>query len=294
MRDAAVIDMGSNSVRLLLVQAGRTEQFLETTRLGKGVEARRLQKEPMERTVQAVERFCALARGRGIERVYAFATSAVRDAENRGELLALLRERCGLAVDVLSGEEEADLAYLGAADGARALVLDIGGGSTELVFGEGTVRQAVSLQAGAVRLRERFGQDRDGAQAFLDERFAAQRAAFAGAQGAPLLGIGGTITTLAAMEQRLDVYCEEKINGFVLRAQDVRAWVDRLWDLPAPARAFPGLEPSRADIIAHGALILDRALAAFAREQVRASTADNLLGYLRLAQRRETEEGNPR
>ena len=120
MRDAAVIDMGSNSVRLLLVQAGRTEQLLETTRLGKGVEARRLQKEPMERTVQAVERFCALARGRGIERVYAFATSAVRDAENRGELLALLRERCGLAVDVLSGEEEADLAYLGAADGARA------------------------------------------------------------------------------------------------------------------------------------------------------------------------------
>ena len=105
MRDAAVIDMGSNSVRLLLVQAGRTEQFLETTRLGKGVEARRLQKEPMERTVQAVERFCALARSRGIGRVYAFATSAVRDAENRGELLALLRERCGLAVDVLSGEE---------------------------------------------------------------------------------------------------------------------------------------------------------------------------------------------
>ena len=104
MRDAAVIDMGSNSVRLLLVQAGRTEQFLETTRLGKGVEARRLQKEPMERTVQAVERFCALARSRGIGRVYAFATSAVRDAENRGELLALLRERCGLAVDVLSGE----------------------------------------------------------------------------------------------------------------------------------------------------------------------------------------------
>ena len=197
-------------------------------------------------------------------------------------------------MDVLSGEEEADLAYLGAADGARALVLDIGGGSTELVFGEGAVRQAVSLQVGAVRLRERFGQDRDGAQAFLDERFAAQRAAFAGAQGAPLLGIGGTITTLAAMEQRLDVYCEEKINGFVLRAQDVRAWVDRLWDLPAPARAFPGLEPSRADIIAHGALILDRALAAFARGQVRASTADNLLGYLRLAQRRETEEGNPR
>ena len=138
-----------------------------------------------------------------------------------------------------------------------------------------------------------MGQDRAGAQAFLDERFAAQRAAFAGAQGAPLLGIGGTITTLAAMEQRLDVYCEEKINGFVLRAQDVRAWVDRLWDLPAPARAFPGLEPSRADIIAHGALILDRALAAFARGQVRASTADNLLGYLRLAQRRETEEGNP-
>ena len=180
MRDAAVIDMGSNSVRLLLVQSGRTEQFLETTRLGKGVEARRLQKEPMERTVQAVERFCALARSRGIERIHAFATSAVRDAENRGELLALLRERCGLAVDVLSGEEEADLAYLGAADGARALVLDIGGGSTELVFGEGTVRQAVSLQAGAVRLRERFGQDRAGAQAFRHDHDARRHGAAPG------------------------------------------------------------------------------------------------------------------
>ena len=287
MRDSAVIDMGSNSVRLLLVQAGSTEQLMETTRLGKGVADRHLQKEPIEKTVQAVERFCALARERGVERIYAFATSAVRDAVNREDLLAPIRERCGISVDVLSGKEEASLAYMGAADGERALVLDIGGGSTELVLGEGTVQRAVSLQAGAVRLRERFDQDRAAATAFLDALLAGQMADFSGAQDAPMRGIGGTITTLAAMEQRLAVYSEEKVNGFCLRAETVRGWLDRLWDLPVAARVFPGLQPSRADIIAHGALILDRCLTAFGRETVCVSTADNLLGYLRLRERRE-------
>ena len=156
----AVIDIGSNSVRLLLLCGGRARQEMETTRLGAGTAQRRLQPESMARTVEAVARFCAQARAAGAERVLAFATSAVRDAVNREELLRALRARCGLEVDVLSGAEEANLAYLGAAEGRRALVLDIGGGSTELVYGAGAVQRAVSLQAGAVRLKERFMQDR--------------------------------------------------------------------------------------------------------------------------------------
>lgn len=278
----AVIDIGSNSVRLLLLCGGRARQEMETTRLGAGTAQRRLQPESMARTVEAVARFCAQARAAGAERVLAFATSAVRDAVNREELLQVLRARCGLEVDVLSGAEEANLAYLGAAEGRRALVLDIGGGSTELVYGAGAVQRAVSLQAGAVRLKERFMQDRAAATAFLDEALAAVRPDFAAAAGAELVGVGGTITTLAAMEQRLETYAEEKVHGFCLPAAAVRAWLDRLWDLPPQARAFPGLEARRADIIAHGALILDRALCALERPGVRVSTADNLLGYLRL------------
>ena len=280
MKNIAVIDIGSNSVRLLMCVNGKETQHLETTRLGQGVAERKLQKESLERTIHAIGRFCEMARAAGCEPIFCFATSAVRDALNRDELLIPVRDRFDLQIDVIPGEVEAQLAYMGAAQGMRAGVIDIGGASTELVAGEGEVEKAVSLQVGAVRLKERCEQDRAAAEAFLEELYAAQKENFAQYEQAPFLGIGGTLTTLAAMELKMTEYKDEKVHGYVLRYENVRKWVDMLWDMPVEARVFPGLKPTRRDIIAHGVLILERFMAVFDRKEVVVSTGDNLHGYL--------------
>lgn len=287
MEAYAVIDIGSNSVRMLLHTGGQEQQLLETTRLGQGVADRMLQPEPVQRTLDAILRFCGIAREAGAETLYAFATSAVRDARNRGVLLDPICRECGLEIDVLPGEVEAQLAYMGAAHGRRACVLDIGGASTELVAGKGGVEKAVSLQIGAVRLKERCGQDLAAAQDFTDQLYMSCCGDFASWDDAPFLGIGGTLTTLAAMQQSLAVYDEQKIDGFILTHAQVRAWVERLWDLPTEQRVFPGLKPTRTDIIAHGALIAERFLHIFGREEIMLSTGDNLHGYLAWKQARE-------
>lgn len=281
MRNIAVIDIGSNSVRLMLSTGGEEKQLLETTRLGQGVAERMLQAQPIARTIEAIGKFYAVAKEAGCETVYAFATSAVRDALNRDALLLAVKERFGLEIDVIPGEVEAQLAYMGAAQGRRTCVIDIGGASTELVAGDGAVEKAVSLQVGAVRLKDRCGQDRAAAEAFLEELYTAQKETFAGYADAPFLGIGGTVTTLAAMQCGMTEYDEKKIHNAVLRHEDMLAWVDKLWDMPVEERNFAGLKPTRRDIIAHGVLILERFMAVFGREEVIVSTGDNLHGYLR-------------
>jgi len=281
VRNIAVIDIGSNSVRLMLRADGIEVQKLETTRLGQGVAERMLQEQPIARTVEAIGRFHAMALEAGCENVYAFATSAVRDAHNRDALLLPVKERFGLEIDVIPGEVEAQLAYMGAAQGNRACVIDIGGASTELVAGDGAVEKAVSLQVGAVRLKDRCEQDRAAAEAFLEGLYAAQKGAFADYTDVPWLGIGGTVTTLAAMQCGMTEYDEKKIHGAVLTHEDMRAWVDKLWDMPVEERNFAGLKPTRRDIIAHGVLILERFMAVFGRKEVVVSTGDNLHGYLR-------------
>lgn len=282
MEKAAVIDIGSNSVRLLMIEDEKQEQLLETTRLGQGVQDRLLQPVPVQRTVEAVERFCMLARSRGIDSIFAFATSAVRDARNPEILLQEVARRTNLRIDVLPGDVEAQLAYLGAACGKRAGVVDIGGASTELVAGHGQVDSAISLQLGAVRLREQIGADRTAAQRLLDDAFATALPQFAPYQHDGWLGIGGTITTLAAMELEMEVYRPQRIDGLELHSKRVLAWVDKLWDQPSDLRIYKGLEPQRADIIAHGALILQRFMAVHGHAAITVSTSDNLMGYLAL------------
>ena len=189
MRNLAVIDIGSNSVRLLLRADGAEKQMLETTRLGQGVAERMLQPESVRRTVEAIGMFCRLAKETGAEQVFAFATSAVRDARNPEALLDPVWEKYGVKIDILPGEVEAQLAYLGAAGGKRACVVDIGGASTELVAGDREVQRAVSLQIGAVRLKDRFGLDRKTAEKELDALFTDQWSVFEIWQDAPFLGI---------------------------------------------------------------------------------------------------------
>ena len=228
MAKYAVLDIGSNSVRMLLHLDGRETLELETTRLGQGVADRLLQAQPVARTIEAIGRFCGEARAAGAEEIYAFATSAVRDARNREALLEPVKRLCGVEIDVIPGQIEAELAYMGAAQGRRACVIDIGGASTELVAGDGSVRKAVSLQVGAVRLKERCGQHRAAAEGFLAELFEAQKEGFSAWNDAPFLGIGGTLTTLAAMQQGLKIYDEKRVHGYAWTHETVRNWVDKL------------------------------------------------------------------
>ena len=281
MRNLAVIDIGSNSVRLLLRadESGKADAGNDAARPGcGGADA----PAGTRASDGGSHRVCSarLARETGTEQVFAFATSAVRDARNPEALLEPVWEKYGVKIDILPGEVEAQLAYLGAADGKRACVVDIGGASTELVAGDREVQRAVSLQIGAVRLKDRFGLDRKTAEKELDALFTDQRSVFEIWQDALFLGIGGTVTTLAAMEQRMAVYDPQRINGFDLTRERVSAWVDELWPLPAERRVYPGLQPQRADIIAHGALILERCLTVLDRPKVCVCTGDNLKGYL--------------
>jgi exopolyphosphatase/guanosine-5'-triphosphate,3'-diphosphate pyrophosphatase len=275
-RRLATVDLGTNTVRLLVVEAEGREwrplhQSQRVTRLGEGqAEAGRLLEAPMRRTVDTVSEFIAAARGLGASEIRVVATSAVREASNRAELLALLRAATGLDASVVSGEEEARLTLQGVAAGLPQLggsfvLFDIGGGSTELVLGEGGRPGAVvSVQLGVVRLAERYGD----AGPVDRARFALMRGEIDGclareipariieARLPALVGTAGTVTTLAALDLGLPAYDPSRVQGHTLARGAVERLLDRLGALAVAERArLPCLEPGRADVIIPGIAI---------------------------------------
>lgn len=296
----AAIDCGTNSIRLLVAEddgAGGVREVVRRTllvRLGQGVDATgEFHPDALGRTFAACDEYAALIRQAGeVDATRFVATSAARDARNAGELVAGVERRLGVAPDVISGAEEARLSFSGAASGLDAaadpvLVLDIGGGSTELIRGrEGGIEQAASLDMGAVRLRERF---LHGDPPTPDEVAAAR--AFAGdlldGSGVELGGVGtlvgvaGTVTTMAAARLGLETYDRRLVHGHVLTPAVVHAtsadWLAR----PVESlRTEPSMHPQRAEIICAGALILDEVVARVARDLV-VSEADILDGIAR-------------
>lgn len=276
IRRLATVDLGTNTVRLLVVEVEggewrRLHQSQRVTRLGEGqAAAGRLLEAPMRRTVDTVSEFIAAARGLGVSDIRAVATSAVREAPNRDEFLARLRAATGLDVEVVSGEEEARLTLQGVAAalprlGGSFVLFDIGGGSTEFVLGErGRLGAAVSLRLGVVRLAERFVDEGP-----VDwERFAVMRgeiegrlvrempARIAEARAPALVGTAGTVTTLAALDLGLAAYDADRVHGHVLTRETVERLLRRLGALAMAERArLPCLEPGRADVIIPGIAI---------------------------------------
>ena len=226
IRRVAAIDIGTNSVRLArgVMNDGRfcmEQKDLETTRIGEGTTTTdRLSDEPMRRTADAVAFFARQAADSGYALLGAYATSAVREAPNKDEFLALCRAR-GVEVEVLSGHAESAVAYYGAAQGKAGVcaVADIGGGSTELSFGrDGRLEFGQSARVGAVRMREMFAKD-DGSldDAAYDALLAHVKSVLLPIaekipKGAALIGVGGTFTSLAAMQQRLTVYDPARVQ----------------------------------------------------------------------------------
>jgi exopolyphosphatase / guanosine-5'-triphosphate,3'-diphosphate pyrophosphatase len=283
----AAIDQGTNTTRLLVadVEDGDVEDVskrVEITRLGEGVDSRRrLLPVSVARVRNVLSDYRREAERLGAERVLLVATSAVRDAENGEAFLGEIEWSYGFATRLLSGDEEGLLTFRGAtsdrdpSDGT--LVVDIGGGSTELVTGDGF---QVSLDLGCVRLTERFLHSDPPSRAELDACAEYVRAVLPPAlshDGA--IGVAGTVTTLAALDLGLDEYDSERVQGHHIAAPAATGLLDGLAALPLEERRrVPALEPERAPVIVAGALILRELLAWSGLDEIEASERDLLHG----------------
>ncbi len=262
MQRLASIDIGTNSTRLLVAEYSgknlkRVETALLTTRLGKGMAGGRLLPETMGHTAEAVGLFHRKALALGATAVIVAATSAVRDASNKSDFLRLVKEMTGLPVRVLSGGEEAALSWRGALHGlpvdpAAALVVDIGGGSSEFIWMAGGRLKLASVNAGAVRLTE--------SGAGGEATYNILRPALEEVKQYPpppcLVGTGGTVTTLAAVDQRLARYDPDRVHGYRLGLATVQGILKKLKAMTLEERRkLPGLQPERADIIIAGVRI---------------------------------------
>ncbi len=296
----AAVDVGSNSVRLLVHGADgqRLTREMTVTRLGTGVDRTgRLDDEALARTLATIAAYRAQWEGLGVrDRVRIAATSAVRDAADRERFFAGVREVAGVDAEVLTGAEEAALAFLGATaavDVPRpAAVIDIGGGSTEVVLGtEHGAQAGASVQLGCVRLTERHLQadPPDLAQlhagramvgARLDEVDVQLAAAgWRVADAVALVAVAGTATTLGALHLGLDTYEESLIHGARIPASSLGALTDRLVAMTSAQRAALGpMQPGREDVIHGGALVLAATVERYGFDEVVVSEADSLDG----------------
>lgn len=294
----AVVDLGTNSTRLLVadVEDGRlaeVERRTRVTRLGEGVDASGVLAEAaVERVLTAVGDYRRSIDALGADRTVAVATSAVRDAANGDAFRAALRRRCGIDARTISGDEEARLTFLGATRGrdvlGETLVHDIGGGSTEFVIGVPGVAPHfhVSTQAGSVRQTERHLASDPPPPAELAALAGEVRAIIEGAVPAALrretdqcVAVAGTATSLAAIDQRLDPYDPERVDGYRLSFASAEGILATLAELPlADRRRVPGLHPDRAPTIVAGAVILVESMRAFGLDSVEVSEADILHG----------------
>jgi exopolyphosphatase/guanosine-5'-triphosphate,3'-diphosphate pyrophosphatase len=300
MTRVAAIDCGTNSIRLLIAEpdgAGGLKDLdrrLEVVRLGQDVDATgEFHPEALQRTFAAVDEYAELIKKAEVptENVHFVATSATRDVKNREALFAGVKERLGVLPDVISGETEARLSFNGALsrvipEGEPVLVMDIGGGSTELITGSvtGDMYSAISLDIGSVRVTERFLKqnpvadvDLARAAAYVDDLLAGSGVDF-GSIGT-WIGVAGTVTTLAGVYLGLEQYDRERVHGAVIPLPSVEELLRRLAPLTVDEiRALPSMHPGRADVITGGALVEARIAARLDVDDLIVSESDILDG----------------
>jgi exopolyphosphatase / guanosine-5'-triphosphate,3'-diphosphate pyrophosphatase len=294
----AVVDLGTNSTRLLVAQVEdgavqELERRSTVTRLGEGVDASgRLSDAAMERVHATLEEYRELIDQHGAEPVVAVATSAVRDSANGDEFREALRERFGIDAQIISGDQEARLTFLGATagrdSGTATLVIDIGGGSTELVIGRpgNDPDFHVSTQAGSVRQSERHLHDDPPGPGQLSELRHEVRAIIDDAVPRAMrsdvkhgIAVAGTATQLASIDLRLDERDSDRADGHVLTLDATERMLAMLAAKPLEERKrVEGLDPDRAPTIVAGAAILAEAMAAFGLDAVEVAKADILHG----------------
>jgi len=286
----ATFDVGTNTVLMLLVEAqgnDALQPLLERTRitrLGKGVDRTgRLDPENSQRTLDTIAEFADEARAAGAERIIAVATSALRDASDGADFIRRVKDRAGVELKVIPGLEEAALSSLAVkrslklSSDLRLLIADIGGGSTELIRSEPRRELvSVSLQIGSVRLTERIiehdppsKEEVEKLTATIDEQLEKLGWSF---RPEVLVGIAGTVTTIAAIALNMSDYDSARIQGHALKREEVAAVVKRLGEVTlAERKKIPGILEARADVIFAGSLILERIMNRFDVEGVTVS-----------------------
>jgi exopolyphosphatase / guanosine-5'-triphosphate,3'-diphosphate pyrophosphatase len=294
----AAIDVGTNSTRLLVAEehpdAFRTiERRMTITRLGQGVDRTRLlQAAALQRTLSVVADYAASCGELGVTRMRVTGTSAVRDAENRNEFFDGVKKLTGQPPELLTGEAEARATFLGVRsdlfDEGPVLVVDIGGGSTELIYGTVAPEHLVSLDIGCVRMFEKHldsdpprPEELDALRADVGERLATAKLGLQSAPGTPLVGVAGTVTQLATLKAGLPAEDPELVHHSVLTHGDVRRLARRLETLPFEKRSrIKGLEPGRVDVIVAGAEILQVVMETFDAAEILVSEKDILDGLV--------------
>lgn len=303
-RPRAAVDSGTNSTRLLVVDADGEQLVRRSaiTRLGRGVDATgALDPDALQRTLDVIGQYRDewTALGVAPADVRIVATSAVRDAANRDRYFSAVRELAGVTARVLTGDEEARLSFAGASGAvaveAPVLVVDIGGGSTELIVGDadGRVIAAHSMQVGAVRVTERHllgdpptAAEVEAARHMVGQALDTAEGALAIAGGALTLvagvvGVAGTVATIGALDAGLDTPDDPRVHGVRVGKADVGDWTARLLAMPAAERASLAAVPEgRADVIAAGALVLEAVMARVGTDGVVVSLADILDGLV--------------
>ncbi len=305
----AAIDIGTNSVRLLTAEINgerllNKQKQLAMTRIGKDVDAtKNLQESRMQDTIEALASYRKILDSLNIEKCPVFATSAVRDAQNRQTFVERVKDATGFDIDVIDGNREARLGFLGVIKGSgglakkgNALIIDIGGGSTELIVGnpQGEILHAHSLNIGAVRLTERHhiahqGQwsDFEGVIKDVKEAIEPLLPQLTKEPIAVAFGIGGTATTVGAMHLQLETYQSERVHLTEITNMQVLDIASKLIKASLDEKlSMKGLMPKRAEIISSGVVILSTILASFNLKHYVVSDDDNLEGaiYEQIAQ----------
>lgn len=305
MARVAAIDCGTNSIRLLVADVStdgtlrEIDRRMTIVRLGEGVDATGAFSEAaLMRTFAACDEYAGVIAAHAVSNVRFVATSASRDVSNRQEFVEGVQRRLGVEPDVISGHEEAELSFLGAKSGvahdaaAPFLVIDIGGGSTEFVLGDSTPEFARSVNIGCVRMTERHLAEDPVSQDSIERATADIDAAIAeAAEHVPLdaahtvIGLAGSVTTVAAMALALEKYDRKAIHGSVVSAETVHRVAERLVKMSRAQRAeLPFMHPGRVDVIGAGALVLDRIMHRLPQSQLVVSESDILDGIaIRLA-----------
>ena len=289
MKRLAAIDLGTNSALLLVAEiSGQMAirpifECEKIIRLGEGIDANRILKnEAILRAVNTIKEYKIITQKYGIENIILSGTSAVRDARNRDEFLTQIKSETNIHMQVLSGAEEARLTYLGALSNknyltGENLMLDIGGGSTEFIWGrQNKISHAISLDIGSVRLRERLqhhdpvtDDEFESIQKTIEETLRSKLNHYQNTKPENFVAIAGTVTTLAAMHLKLPKYEPDKVDNKRLSLQEIRRLIDIFKTRPAgEITKMPGINPARASVILPGAMILLSAMIFFNFDEV--------------------------
>ena len=296
----AAIDIGTNSMRLLICdyingQIINRKKFVNTTRIGKGVDENGfIREEVLKINLDALKEYYEISKKEGCKEIYCIGTCALRDSKNGDDFVKRAKLECNVNVEIISGNEESSLGFLGVLKGADAdnndiLVIDIGGGSTEFVFGNiNEIKFAKSENIGALRMTEKFlttdivdNYEFDMMSKFIEDDINYTIEYLKQNKISKIVGIGGTITSLSAMNQELEVYSMEKIHNSVVSIDDIKKILQNLKNMTLnDKKTLKGLQSKRADIITAGVEILHIIMKKLEQYEITVSEYDNLEGLI--------------